>query len=122
MERKTFDYKLEDKDRELLKLADKASQLDTLMTNIKYYTKQDEDKGVKEELLNSAVKVFTMEDLLYKYRRYEPEYSSTTRVFTFNKALPMEVYTLFRRDSARFKFSDFIIVGEDADAGYRKFN
>ena len=114
-------YVLKEKDKELLRMADKASHLEALMTNVRYYASQDEEKDAAEAIIKSKIKVFTMEDLLYKYEYYGPEYSDTDNVFCFNKPLPMEVFTLFRFDSAKFEFKDFIILGEDADAGYRKF-
>lgn len=114
-------YVLKEKDKELLKLADRASHLDTLMTNVRYYAKQDEDKAAVENLMKSRIRVYTMEDLLYKYDYWGPEYFEETNTFCFNKALPMQVFTLFKYESAKFEFRDFIIYGEDADAGYWKF-
>ena len=114
-------YELKDKDKELLKLADKASHLDTLMTNVRYYAKQDEDKAAIEKLMKARIRVYTMEDLLYKYDYWGPEYSEENNIFYFNKPLPMEVFTLFKYESEKFKFNDFIILGEDSDAGYWKF-
>ena len=120
MERKTFDYKLKEKDKELLKLADRASNLEKLKANIRYYTREDKDKADKMDVLNSRIKVYTIEDLEYKYFAYGPKYYAKENAFTFSKALPMEVFTMFRYDSAKFNFSDFIIYGEDPDAGYTK--
>ena len=114
-------YVLKEKDKELLRLADKASHLEALMTNVRYYARQDEEKAKAEAIIKSRIKVYTMEDLLYKYEYYGPEYNEETNVFLFNKALPMEVFSLFRFDSSKFKFNDFIILGEDTECGYRKF-
>ena len=111
---------LKEKDIELLRLSEKASNLDKLMVNIKYYTKADKEKEAKIAILNSKIRVYTIEDLLYKYKDYAPEYNKDNS-FYFGKALPIEVFNLFKVESARFNFTDLVIGGDDPDAGYRKF-
>jgi hypothetical protein len=113
-------YELKDKDRELLKLADKANDLDKLMTNIRYYTKADIEKEAKEKVLSSMIKVYTMEDLLYKYRDYSPVYYEKDNSIYFSSALPMEVFILFKQESARFNLTDLVIGGGDPEEGYYK--
>lgn len=120
MERKTFDYKLKEKDKELLRLAEKESQVEQLMTNIKYYTKQDKDKEAERLLLRSKIRVYTMEDLLFKYEYYGPEYSEKDNIFYFNSPIPMSIFILFKQESQKFNFADFIILGEDS-YGYKRW-
>ena len=111
---------LKEKDIELLRLADKASNLDKLVTNIKYYTKADKDKEAVKLVLKSGQPIYTLEDLMNKYNYWGPSYYVKTNTFYFSKEIPMEVFMLFRRDSAMFEFSDFIIGDGDPDEDYRR--
>jgi len=104
------EFGLKEKDKKLLENLNKVLNLEKQRNLLNYYgNKNDFEKELRQRFDCKKI-VLTLDDLLSKYEMFNITYNKETNIITLRRAIPVNIFTLFRREAEMFGFDDILVI------------